>query len=593
MSRSSLRLELTFLKRHKALFAATLFWRGVWELAPMQVPLLAGVIVDGLTGKGLRLFGLEWPDSSPQEVLQFAALGFFAVASLYGLSAYVYTVTGARLDKRFVLELRKAVVEKVMFLSLDHHQRHGSGALLDRALRDTDRLRGFTERIFTRTITNAVRAVYPIAMLFVINPLLAIIALAVVPPQWLVVWYLNKRLHAATRKSLASHTDLAAAVQENLDGVETVKGLNAEASSVAKLHDQADRVEADELATARLSALVRCTTWLLTGVGIALVWWQGSSRVLASEMTLGALVAFTGFAELGYRPFRRFTDLVKTYRSGMASLERVQELLDTPSSVRVHNDARPIEVNEGHIALREVSFAYAEQVVLKNLNLEIAPRELTAVVGPSGAGKSSLLRLIARLYDPKSGQVLIDGQPLETATLDSLRSRLVVVPQRPVIFSGTVLENVRLAKPDASLDEARSACESASALGFIERLKHGFDTQLGRHGVNLSAGEIQRIAIARALLTRPRILLMDEPTAALDAGSEAAIVKALRGLRGEMTVVVVGHRAEVVRHADRVIVLDAGCVVAEGAHEELLLRSPLYQKLFGGSNRDVNARDIT
>ena len=166
--------------------------------------------------------------------------------------------------------------------------------------------------------------------------------------------------------------------------------------------------------------------------------------------------------------------------------------------------------------------------------------------------------------------MLIDGQPLEGATLDSLRSRLAVVPQRPVIFSGTVLENVRLARPDASVDEVRAACAAASVLGFIERLENGFDTRLGRHGASLSAGEIQRIAIARALLTRPKILLMDEPTAALDAGSEAAVVKALRALRGEMTVVVVGHRAEAVRQADRVIVLDAGCVVAEGTHEELL-----------------------
>jgi ABC-type multidrug transport system fused ATPase/permease subunit len=340
-------------------------------------------------------------------------------------------------------------------------------------------------------------------------------------------------------------------------------------------------VEADELSTARLSALVRCTTWLLTGVGIMLVWWQGGTRVLAGEMTLGALVAFTGFAELAYRPFRRFTDLVKTYRAGMASLERVQELLDVPSTVRVRDDARPIEMNEGRIALHDVSFAYATQEVLKGVNVEIAAGLLTAVVGPSGAGKSSLLRLIARLHDPTRGQVLIDGQSLESVTLGSLRSRLAVVPQRPLIFSGTVLENVRLARPDATVDEVRAACEAASALAFIERLENGFDTRLGRHGVSLSAGEIHRIAIARALLTRPKILLLDEPTAALDAGSEAAVVKAFRALRGEMTVVIVGHRAEAVRHADRVIVLDAGCIVAEGTHEELLLRSPIYQKLFG------------
>jgi ABC-type multidrug transport system fused ATPase/permease subunit len=304
-------------------------------------------------------------------------------------------------------------------------------------------------------------------------------------------------------------------------------------------------------------------------------------RVLEGEMTVGALVAFTGFAELAYRPFRRFTDIVRTYRAGMASLERVQELLDVPSSVRIQADARPILVSAGRIALRDVSFAHADQDALRGVNLEIAAGELTAIVGPSGAGKSSLLRLIARLCDPDSGAVLIDGQPLHKATLESVRLRLAFVPQRPVIFSGTLLDNVCLGRPEASLDEVRAACAAASALEFIERLEKRFDTRLGQHGASLSAGEIQRIAIARALLTRPKILLMDEPTAALDSESEAAVVNALRALHGEMTVVVVGHRAEAVRNADRVVLLDGGCVVAEGTHEELLIQSPLYQKLFG------------
>jgi ABC-type multidrug transport system fused ATPase/permease subunit len=589
MKRSPLQLELAFLARHKALFAAVVFWRGVWELMPMQVPLLAGVIVDGLNGKGLRLFGFERPEAAPPEVLQIAALGLLVVAVVYGLSAYAYTMAGARLDRGFVAGLRKSVVEKILFLSLADHLRYGSGALLDRALRDTDRLRGFTEQVFTRTPTNVVRTVYPVVLLFLIDPVLALLALAVVPPQWLTTWYLQKRLHAATRRGLASHTELSAAVQEHFDGIETVKVLNAEGSAVAQLHAHADRVEADELATSRITALVRCSTWLITSVGVVLIWWQGGAHVLAGAMTLGALVAFTGFAELSYRPFRRFGDIVKTYRAGLASLERIQELLALPVEKGVGSLFPSAEKTpdpfSGGIVLRNVSFAYGAQPVLKGVNLEIAAGRLTAIVGPSGAGKSSLLRLLARLYVPDQGRVFIGGQPLTDAGL----ARLAVVPQRPVVFSGTVLENVRLARPEASHEEVRAACASAAALAFIERLEHGFDTRLGRQGANLSAGEVQRIAIARALLSRPRILLMDEPTAALDAVSEAAIVQALLALRGEMTVVLVGHRPEAVRLADRVIVLDAGRVVAEGTHEELLSRSPVHQKLFGTGAADVGA----
>jgi ABC-type multidrug transport system fused ATPase/permease subunit len=592
MKRSALQLELAFLARHKALYAAVLFWRGVWELVPMQVPLLAGIAVDGLTGKGLRLCGFQWPDASPLEVVQLAALGLAAVALIFGLSAFAYTVAGTRLDKGFVAGLRKAVVEKVLFLPLDEHLRFGSGALLDRVLRDTDRLRGFTEQVFTRIPTNIVRAAYPVLMLFLIHPVLAVVALAVVPPQWLMTSYLQKRLHASTRKSLASHTDLAAATQESLDGVETVKALDAEVRTVAAIHRHAERVEIDELAASRTTALVRCTIWSMTSVGIALLWWLGGMRVLTGELTVGALVALTGFAELAYRPFRRFSEIVKTYRAGLASLERIQELLEAEPAgpAPTASSGRPLVVSAGAITLRHVSFSYGSQQVLADVSLDIEPGRLTAVVGPSGAGKSTLLRLIARLYEPESGQLLIDGQPLAGSSRADLRASLAVVPQRPAVFSGTIRDNVCLGKPGATTEEIRAACEAAAALAFIERLDRGFDTRLGRHGVSLAAGEVQRLAIARALLRWPKILLMDEPTAALDAVSETAVVRALLALRGPMTLVVVGHRPEAVRLADRVIVLDAGRVVAEGTHEDLLTRSEQHRQLFGtGEPANVGA----
>jgi ABC-type multidrug transport system fused ATPase/permease subunit len=583
MKRSPLHLELAFLARHKVLFATVLLCRGVWELVPMQVPLLAGLIVDGLNGKGLRLFGHVWPQAEAHDVVRIGVLGLLVVAVVYGLSAFAYTMAGARLDRGFVAQLRSAVVEKILSLSLDHHLHHGSGALVDRAVRDTDRLRGFTEQVFTRTLTNVVRTVYPIVMLFLIHPWLALVALVIVLPQSLATWRLQKRLHKGIRKSLASQTSLTASLQENLDGIETVKTTNGESPAVRQLQEQVRRVEADELATSRITAMVRCTIWFATGVGVALIWWQGSTFVLDGQMTLGALVAFTGFAELAYRPFRRFSEIVKTYRAGLASLERIQELLDLPPSPRIQGGDLPLQIKSGRMTFRGASFAYGTKVVLTRLDLDIEGGQLVAIVGPSGAGKSSLLRLISRLYEPHEGQVLIDGQALEDVTLESLRSSIAVVPQRPVIFSGTVYDNLRLAKTDASADDIRKACTDASALGFIEQLEDGFNTRLGRHGVSLSVGEVQRLAIARALLRQPSILLMDEPTAALDAISEAAVVQTLLSLRGKMTMVVVGHRVEIVRMSDRVILLERGRVLAEGTHAELLSHSPVHQRLFGAT----------
>ncbi len=590
MKRSHLKLEFDHLTQHKALFAAALLSRGIWELVPMQVPLLAGAIIDGVSGKGLRLFGFSWPDASPECVLKIAALGLVAVAVVYSLSAYASAITGAMLDKKFVANLRKAVIGKIMLLSLDQHQRQGQGELLDCALRHTDRLRGFTERVFTRALTNTVRAGYPVFMLFFINPMLALIALSIVPPQWFATWCLQRRLHAATRRSMASHSRLTAALHENLDGFETIKAMNAEAVSIERLHDSADRVEVDELATERITAVIRASTWFITSVGIALIWWQGGLRVLSGEMTLGMLVAFAGFAEFAYRPFRLFTNIVKTYRVGVASLEHIQELLESEPTIRNDGAGIPLTIDRGRIEFRDVAFSYRDREVLSDINLVMEAGQFTAIVGPNGSGKSSLLRLIARLYDPDSGQLKIDGQSLASAPHESIRSQIAVVPQRAVLFAGSVFENIRLAKPDATDKEVRVACESASALEFIERLEKGFDTQLGRHGASLSVGEAQRIGIARALLSHPRILLLDEPTAALDAASELAVVRSLLKLRGAMTVILVGHRPQAVRWADRVVVMDSGRVVAEGTHEQLQGQSPFYRELFGtgaihGSNR--------
>ena len=289
-------------------------------------------------------------------------------------------------------------------------------------------------------------------------------------------------------------------------------------------------------------------------------------------MTLGTLVVFTGFTDYAYRPFRRFTDIVNIYQLGSVSLERIHDLLAMPSSVPVQRHARPIRIREGKITFADVSFGYGAQAVLRHVNLVIEPRQFTAVVGRAGAGKSSLLRLIPRLYDPTEGRLLIDGHALETVTLESLRAEVALVQQQPMLFSGTILENLQLARPEALRGEIEEACAATGALEFIEQLEGG--------GCSLSGGQLQRLAIARALLTRPRVLLLDEPTSALDSESEALIVETLCKLRGEMTVVVAAHRRRTVCFADKIVLLEAGRVAAEGSHDELLVRCEPYADLF-------------
>ena len=577
---SSIRVAISYLKKQKLLLGSALFWRSIHELAPMQVPIFTGIVIDGLTNEKVSMYGLNWSPESPLVVLQVAAIGLLVVALLRGSSAYAWTYSSAKLSRNFVTELRKKLIEKITFLSLDVHHQYGSGDLLDRTLRDTATTRAFMERVFVQTFTSFLRMGYPILMLVLIDPILTVIALSVIPPQQLISRYLEKKLHVATQKSRESDSDLMSAVKENLDGIETIQTLNSEITSIDRLGGKTDRLEVDQLHANRVTALLRGTVWLLTGIGFALTWWRGGLLVIDKEMTIGTLVVFTGFVKYAYRPFRLFTGIVKAYRRGLVSLERIHDVLDTPSSIREKQNAHPISISKGRIELRNVSFAYGSQPVLKDIDLTLEPQSLIAVVGGSGSGKSSLLRLIVRLYDPSRGSVLIDDQAINEVTLKSLRSQMSVVPQSPMLFSGTVYENICLARPDASRQEVEAACRFSSAQEFIEQLEDGFDTYLGPGGTSLSGGEAQRITIARALLNRPKILLMDEPTSSLDADSEAILLQSLLELKKKMTIVVASHSLETIRHADKIVVMEYGRVILEGTHSALLERSEVYRELF-------------
>lgn len=282
--------------------------------------------------------------------------------------------------------------------------------------------------------------------------------------------------------------------------------------------------------------------------------------VMSEHMTIGTLIAFTGYVVFIYKPSRRFTNLINVYQKGVVAAERIQEILETPSSIVDKPGASPIAVPQGGIEFRNVSFSYADRKVLSDICLNIEPRTLTAIMGRNGSGKSTLLKLIVRLYDPKEGQILIDGQNIRDVQLESLRSQIAVVTQSSVIFNGTVSENVRLSRPDAAEKEVEEACRAAGVLKFVTKWEKGLDTLLGAGGASPSGGEMQRIAIARAILRKPKILLLDEPSSALDSESESALAEVLGELKRTMTVVVVSHRQKTVSNADRFINMEGGKV---------------------------------
>lgn len=587
-SASPHRLALSLLWRQKSQLAIAGFWRALFVLVPMQAPHLTAAIVDGLTGKEVALYGWSMSGASAGAALNAAAIGLLIVALTYGLAAQMQMVSAGWLSRKFVFELRRRLAAKIVHLSVDQHQQFGAGDLIDRTISDTAETRRFVERVFVQTLTNVLRVGYPIMLMFWIDPLLALAALSILPPQMLISRWLQRRLHGATRASRRSQADLTTLAKETFDGIESIKTLHAEDAAAERMQSGARKLEGDELKAHTITGMINGNVWLLTSIGIALTWWLGGWRVLQGDMTLGRLIEFTGYIAFAYLPFRQFTTIASTFRQGLVSLERINELLELKPTIDENADALALPDGPGEIAFEDVSFAYADQRVVDSVSLAIPARRMVAVVGRSGSGKSSLLRLIARLYDPDAGRVLIDGQDVRAAQLASVRQAIAVVPQRPLLFTGSILENIRLGCPSASRKEVVAAAKAAGAHDFVSRLTRGYKTKVGRGGASLSGGEMQRIAIARAVVSGARILLLDEPTSALDAEVEAVVVDTLQRLSQRMTVVVVGHKLQTVCRADVIVVMDQGRVVAQGRHAALLRTCPVYQEMFAGD--DANGR---
>ncbi len=559
-----MRFVLGYLRQYRAALLAAIVWSFAFVLIPMQVPFLTGALVNGITGQGGVFLGL-YTVHAPGEVVVLAVLGLVLAAVGIGVTAYLSTAATAELSRTSVAGLRKDLIRKLDRASMDVHGRFGSGELLSRIIVDTQSIRDFIETVFFNSLQSTIRVAYPVAMLALLDPMIGLVAAAILPVQWVLTREFQMRLRAATRVARTTQGRLTARVKENLDGIESIQTSAAEETAIAGLSREADRLAADQVGARTYTGLISGSTWGLAGLGLALTWWLGGEQVLAGQLTLGGLVVVTGFVALLYVPMQRFTSIANVYQKGVVALERVQEVLSSPSGVTDLPGAPPLAVGPGRIEVRGVTFGYGSRAALRGVSIEFEAGRVTAIVGRNGSGKSTLLKLLDRLADPQEGAVLIDGQDLRSVRLDSLRGQVAFVPQSPAIFAGTIRENVRLGAPAASEAEVVEACHRAGALEFIVRMRSGLDTLVGAGGTGLSGGEVQRIAIARALVRRPRILLLDEPNSALDGEAEGALAGVLRSLRGRVTVVLVGHHLEGLSGVvDRIVHMDGGRVVGPG-----------------------------
>jgi ATP-binding cassette subfamily B protein len=496
-----------------------------------------------------------------------------------GLSA-VQGWLSAWLGNRITHDIRCRLYEHLQYLSLRFFDKRQLGTVISRVNQDTGRLQEFLVWGSQDLAINLLLIVGIGTMLFVMNWKLALLVLVPAPAVGVASTSFWKRIRFYMRRFFHRWSRLNATLNESLTGLKVVKAFAQEPREVRRFKSQSTDLAATSIQAERAWAFLFSGMSFLIMIGMMLVWFVGGRQVLFGKMSLGTLMAFIMYVGMFYRPVEAMSWLINFSSRSLTAAERVFEILDTRPEIQEAKDAVPMPQIEGHIEFREVVFGYDKhKPVLKGISFDVKPGEMIGLVGHSGAGKTTTVNLICRFYDVDEGEILIDGVPIKRIKLEDLRRQMGIVPQDTFLFSGTIAENIAYAKPDATREEIIRAAKIANAHEFIVKKPDGYETVIGEGGQGLSSGEKQRIAIARAVLRDPRILILDEATSQVDVETERKIQEAIARLVKGRTTIAIAHRLATLRNADRLIVLKEGEIAEIGSHDELIERKGEFHRL--------------
>jgi ABC-type multidrug transport system fused ATPase/permease subunit len=555
---------------------------GLAMVATVAIPALIGSAVDSIRSgytNGVHHQLAARAHDRHQIVLVGIAVAVAGVLRL-GLTVSRRMVAG-RVSLGVEYDLRNRLYGHLQVLELGFFDRQQTGQLMSRVTVDLQAVRFFLGYGLVFIMQSALTIALTAAAMIATKPDLAAIALIPVPFVVLIAMRYGRSARPAIQEVQQRIAELTADVEENISGVRVVKAFAREERQRSRFQTSVGRVFDQAMISTRLQAFYTPLIGFLPQLGLAALLFLGGRRVVHHQLTLGQFTAFYTYLLMLLAPMRQLGMALGMSQRATASGARIFQILDRAPQLTAPPDAPPLPSGGGAVELRDVTLRYqgANHDALHNLSIQVAAGTTVALVGATGSGKTSLVALLSRLYDPDQGSVLIDGADVSEVDLQSLRGAVSVVDDNPFLFSATVAENIAYARPDATRDEIEEAARRAQAHDFITRLPEGYDTRVGERGLTLSGGQRQRLAIARALITTPRILILDDATSSVDASTERDIKTALSAASDSTTTFIIAHRLSTIALADEIIVLEDGRLVAHGDHDELLTLSPLYREI--------------
>ncbi len=522
-----------------------------------------------------------------------AAIAAIVIAAIGALASYVANYYTTSVGQWVANDLRMRTYHHLQQLSLSYYDKHQTGALLSTITADVQTIQGFAS---SATLDIAVDMLTIVVMLFImfwLNWDFTLIAVAVTPFMLFFVSRFKKAVKKATHEVRRQQSNVVAVVEQGLQSMRVVKAFGRQDLAQEELGAVSRATVDAALKARRVKALLSPIVAVTVSFCVAIVLWRGSALIIAGTMTAGALTVFLSYLTKFFKPVQDLATMTNSIAQTAVGVERIQAILDADNIIPERPDANDPKALTGEIVFDNVAFSYdAGSPVLQKVSFHIKPGEMVGVVGPTGGGKSTIVSLIPRFYDPTAGKIQIDGVDVRDYKLQSLRNQIGYVLQETVLFQGTIRDNIAYGRADATEEEIMNAAKLADVDEFVSRMPHGYDTTVGERGDTLSGGQRQRIGIARAIIRNNPILILDEPTAALDTESESMVVNALDRLMKGRTTITIAHRLSTIRNSDKILVLKDGVVAEQGTHDELMKLGGVYAELYR-VQFEASAKDAT